>query len=81
MDKIEIVNEAKRIGTFDTSIEPHGDCCSFLMPPSPATRSSPADLERAESGFDVPAEVARLVAESQVDEVHAFEASEIVRKE
>ncbi len=81
MDKIEIVNEAKRIGTFDTSIEPHGDCCSFLMPPGPATRSSPADLERAEICFDVPAEVARLVAGSQVDEVHAFESSEIVRKE
>lgn len=44
MDKQEIVDEAKRIGTFTMSIEPHDDCCSFLMPKNPVTRSTPKDL-------------------------------------
>jgi thiamine biosynthesis protein ThiI len=65
MDKLQIIEEARRIGTYETSIEPHGDCCSFLMPPNPATSSTPAQLERAERGFDVPAEVDRLVSESR----------------
>lgn len=61
MDKAEIVEEARRIGTFEVSIEPHDDCCSFLMPPNPATCSQPAELEEAEKVFDVEAETRALV--------------------
>jgi thiamine biosynthesis protein ThiI len=71
MDKLEIVAEAKRIGTFETSIEPHGDCCSFLMPPNPATSSTPEELEEAESGLEVDAEVDRLVADASVEEIES----------
>lgn len=71
LDKDEIVKEAQRIGTFETSIEPHGDCCSFLMPQNPATRSTPEYLETVEKIFDVDAEVARLVAEATAEEVGA----------
>jgi len=48
MDKQEIVDEAKRIGTFAMSIEPHDDCCSFLMPKNPVTRTTPKDMEHVE---------------------------------
>lgn len=51
LDKREIVAEAERIGTYDTSVEPHADCCSFLMPSHPATRSSAEELDRAESAW------------------------------
>lgn len=44
MDKQEIVDEAKQIGTFEKSIEPHDDCCSFLMPKNPVTRTTPKEL-------------------------------------
>ncbi len=77
LDKGEIVKEAQRIGTFETSIEPHGDCCSFLMPQNPATRSTPAALDEAESIFDIDAEVARLVAEAVVEEVGAQSPSAV----
>ncbi len=53
MDKIEITDEARRIGTYDTSIEPHQDCCSFLEPTQPATRSKASEVERAESALDI----------------------------
>lgn len=62
MDKSEIIVEAKRIGTFETSIEPHDDCCSFLMPRNPATSSTPWDLDAAEKRLDVEAEVRALLA-------------------
>jgi thiamine biosynthesis protein ThiI len=69
LDKLEIVDMARRIGTYETSIEPHGDCCSFLMPPNPATRSRPGDLAEAEKVFDVEAETRRLVESSAVVDV------------
>ena len=65
-DKQEIIEEAKQIGTFDVSIEPHDDSCSYLMPQHPVTRSRPADLERLEERFDVGAEVAGLVERAEV---------------
>ena len=34
-DKIEIMNLAKKIGTYDISIEPHDDCCTVFVPESP----------------------------------------------
>lgn len=38
MDKEEIINESKRIGTFDTSILPYEDCCVVFSPKHPVTR-------------------------------------------
>jgi thiamine biosynthesis protein ThiI len=69
LDKQEIVEEAKEIGTFDISIEPHDDCCSFLMPPNPATHSTPAEIEAAEGALDVSAEVTRLIAAAEARDV------------
>jgi thiamine biosynthesis protein ThiI len=67
--KVEIVGEARRVGTFETSIEPHEDCCSFLMPQNPATYSSPRELDAAEKPFDVAAETQRLVEASSVEDL------------
>ncbi len=55
MDKQEIINLARAIGTYEVSIQPHDDCCSFLMPSRPATRSTPEELEAAEAALDVEA--------------------------
>ena len=69
MDKLEIVNQACEIGTYDTSIEPHDDCCSYLMPASPATHSSPRQLEEAEAVFEVQEEVENIVNASRIVEL------------
>ena len=37
MDKIEIINISRKIGTFETSIEPYEDCCTIFTPPHPKT--------------------------------------------
>ena len=53
MDKQEIISLARAIGTYEVSILPHDDCCSFLMPRRPATRSTAEQLEAAEAALDV----------------------------
>lgn len=49
MDKIEITNEAERIGTFETSIEPDQDCCTLFVPPHPNTRCRPDAIQQSET--------------------------------
>lgn len=55
LDKQEIVADARRIGTFDLSIQPHDDCCSFLTPRHPVTRSTEARLDDVERALDIEA--------------------------
>ena len=38
MDKNEIVEISKKIGTFDISIKPFEDCCTVFLPKSPITK-------------------------------------------
>ncbi len=52
MDKLEIVSIARKIGTFETSIEPYEDCCTVFTPKHPKTRPHLEDVEAAEAAFD-----------------------------
>ena len=45
-NKEDIINEAEQIGTYDISIEPYEDCCSYFVPPNPETK---ANLNRIRS--------------------------------
>jgi thiamine biosynthesis protein ThiI len=40
-DKIEIINEAKRLGTYELSVQSHDDCCTLFMPRRPETKAKP----------------------------------------
>ena len=48
MDKQEIVTLARRIGTFETSVQPYPDCCSLFAPPHPLVKP---DQERMLASF------------------------------
>jgi thiamine biosynthesis protein ThiI len=65
MNKQEIINEAKKLGTYDISIEPHPDCCSVFMPPRPAIRAKVPDLEIDETKY--PWEILMLEAISKME--------------
>lgn len=54
MDKIEIWRRAKAIGTYETSIAPHPDCCTLFAPRRPAVQSTIAECEAAEEGLGLP---------------------------
>ena len=48
-DKEEIVALARKIGTFETSIQPYEDCCTIFTPPHPKTRPTLAEIQQAEA--------------------------------
>ncbi len=52
-DKIEIVDIARRIGTYDVSILPDQDCCSLFVPKHPETKANRIEIEKSESRLDV----------------------------
>ncbi|MGN0614350.1 MAG: tRNA uracil 4-sulfurtransferase ThiI [Porcipelethomonas sp.] len=52
MDKTEIIEIARKIDTFETSIQPYEDCCTVFTPRHPKVRPLVADVEAAEAGFD-----------------------------
>lgn len=59
IDKVEIINTAREIGTHDISAEPFHDCCPVFLPRSPALYARAAQLEAAEGALDVPGLVRR----------------------
>lgn len=66
MDKVEIVEKSKAIGSYETSILPYEDCCTVFVPDRPQTRPDLAAVERAEAALDVEALVADAVAGTEV---------------
>ena len=53
MDKEEIVQISRKIGTYDTSILPYEDCCTVFTPRHPRLRPVLGELEAAEAALDV----------------------------
>ncbi len=49
MDKDEIVEIARKIETFETSILPYEDCCTVFTPKHPRTKPVLSDIQREES--------------------------------
>jgi thiamine biosynthesis protein ThiI len=54
-DKQETIAIARRIGSYDTSIEPYDDCCSLFVPDHPETRARPEAVAAIEAKLDVDA--------------------------
>ncbi len=69
LDKQQIIAIARRAGTFELSIQPHFDCCSFLMPDNPATKSTAAELERAATELDERTLLADALARADIHRI------------
>ncbi|MFX0114321.1 MAG: tRNA uracil 4-sulfurtransferase ThiI [Candidatus Hodarchaeota archaeon] len=52
-DKQEIVDLAQKIGTYEYSILPYSDCCSFMVGAHPETRAKLADIEALEQQLEL----------------------------
>lgn len=66
MDKEEIVQIARKIGTFETSILPYEDCCTVFTPKHPNTKPKMPKILEAESHLDVDALVEEAVNGTEV---------------
>jgi thiamine biosynthesis protein ThiI len=71
MDKQEIIDQARRIGTFAISSIPDQDCCQLFVPKHPATQSNSREVEEAETSFDIK-ELVRLGLDGSVKEEFRF---------
>lgn len=68
MDKLEITDDAKHIGTYETSIEPDQDCCKLFTPPHPSTKTRLEELLNVERALDIPRLVKQGVEKAELSE-------------
>lgn len=73
MDKQEIIDQARRVGTFEISSIADQDCCQLFVPAHPATKARLADVEQDEGRFDVN-ELVRYGVENAIEEELRFPA-------
>lgn len=69
MDKIDIMDKAKEIGTYDISIQPYEDCCTVFLPKHPVTKPKLAKINKSEEKLDVKALVDAAVASEEIIEI------------
>ena len=53
LDKVDIMDLAKEIGTYEKSIEPYEDCCTVFLPKHPVTKPRLEKILESESKLDV----------------------------
>jgi len=68
-DKIDIIDYAKRIGTYDTSSLPYEDCCTVFTPRHPATKPKMALIEKGENALDQEALISAAVENAEIVEL------------
>lgn len=69
MDKLEIIDIAQKIDTFDISIQPFEDCCTIFAPDRPKTNPKIKNVEQYEARLDVEGLVERAVAGITITEI------------
>ena len=65
MNKEDIINRAKEIGTYDTSIEPYQDCCSHFVPVHPETKANMFDIKKIEDSLSLTKEHEKAIEDME----------------
>ena len=68
-DKIDIMEYAKKIGTYDTSILPYEDCCTVFTPRHPATKPKEALIKKGEDQLDQEALIQTAIDNAEIVEL------------
>ena len=66
MDKGDIMDIAREIGTYDTSILPYEDCCTIFVPKHPKTKPQLEQMRKSESVLDIEALVNKAIEETEL---------------
>lgn len=53
MDKVDIMDKAMEIGTYEKSIEPYEDCCTVFLPKHPVTKPKLSKIRESEGKLDI----------------------------
>jgi thiamine biosynthesis protein ThiI len=65
MDKVEIIDIAQEIGTYNISILPYEDCCTVFQPKHPKTKPNRSTARRLEERLDIQGLVDQAVNETE----------------
>lgn len=66
MDKTDIMDIARKIGTYETSILPYEDCCTIFVPKHPRTNPKIEPIAKQEEKLDVEGLVNKAIEEMEV---------------
>ena len=66
MDKEDIIDIAKDIDTFETSILPYEDCCTIFVPKHPKTKPRILEIRKSEEALDIDTLVEKAINEMEV---------------
>lgn len=66
MDKNEIIEIARKIETFETSILPYEDCCTVFVAKHPKTRPKLDEIEKYEAGLQLEELISKAVENTEV---------------
>ena len=69
MDKEEIVEIARKIDTYETSILPYEDCCTVFTPRHPSTKPKPEKVLLSQSKLDIERLIDEAVAGTELVEI------------
>lgn len=70
MDKADIVDIAKDIGTYEKSIEPYEDCCTVFLPKHPLTKPKLNKILESESKMDVESLLKKAVESEEIQDIY-----------
>lgn len=70
-DKCDIINIAKKIGTYETSIKPFEDCCTVFLPENPVIHPDINKVLREQSKIDFDAIIDRAMESIEVVQIKA----------
>lgn len=68
-DKVDIIDKAKEIGTFEKSIEPYEDCCTVFLPKHPSTKPKLDKIVQWEKELNMDALVQEIMASRKIFEI------------
>jgi tRNA uracil 4-sulfurtransferase len=66
MDKVDIMNMSRQIGTYDISILPYEDCCTIFVPKHPKTKPRLKEIEKSESVLNMDELVADAIEGAEI---------------
>ena len=69
MDKVDIMEKAQEIGTYETSILPYEDCCTVFLPKHPTTKPRLERILESESKLDCETLINDAVASEEIVEI------------
>ena len=70
MDKVDIMDMAREIGTYDVSIQPYEDCCTVFLPRHPVTKPRLERILASESKLDCEALIEAALAEQEIEIIY-----------